>query len=134
MNAKLLIAGALALASAGVAVAAVQVYAPTRARQPWATVQQGKYLARAGDCESCHTAEGGKPYAGGRPVPTPFGIVYSVNITPDPDTGIGAWSEEDFYRAMHDGIDQQGKRLYGVSLSLVHAHDARRRGRHQGVP
>ncbi|HEY8230158.1 MAG TPA: c-type cytochrome [Rhodanobacteraceae bacterium] len=112
MNARLLIVGVLALASAGVAVAAVQVYAPTHARQPWGTIQQGKYLTRAGDCKSCHTAEGGKPYAGGRPVPTPFGIVYSVNITPDPDTGIGAWSEDDFYRAMHDGIDQQGNRLY----------------------
>lgn len=112
MNARLLIAGALALASAGAVMAAVQVYAPVRSLQPWATVQQGKYLTRAGDCEACHTAEGGKPYAGGRPVPTPFGIVYSTNITPDPDTGIGAWSEEDFYRAMHDGIDRQGERLY----------------------
>jgi len=112
VNARLLIAGVLALASAGAAVAAVQVYAPARSRQLWGTVQQGKYLARAGDCKACHTAEGGKPYAGGRPVPTPFGIVYSGNITPDPDTGIGAWSEEDFYRAMHDGIDRQGKRLY----------------------
>ena len=112
MSAKLLIAAALALASAGVAVAAVQVYAPTHSRQPWSTIKQGKYLTRAGDCKSCHTAEGGKPSAGGRPVPTPFGIVYSVNITPDPDTGIGAWSEDDFYRAMHDGIDQNGNRLY----------------------
>ena len=112
MNARLLIAGALALASTGAAVAAIQVYAPTRSRQAWSTIQQGKYLARAGDCKSCHTAEGGKPYAGGRPVPTPFGMVYSANITPDPDTGIGAWSEDDFYRAMHDGIDREGQRLY----------------------
>ena len=112
MNARLLIAGALALASTGAAVAAIQVYAPTRSRQGWSTIQQGKYLARAGDCKSCHTAEGGKPYAGGRPVPTPFGIVYSANITPDPDTGIGAWSEDDFYRAMHDGLDREGQRLY----------------------
>jgi mono/diheme cytochrome c family protein len=112
VNARLLIAGVLALASAGAAVAAVQVYAPARSRRPWGTIQQGKYLTQAGDCKACHTAEGGKPYAGGRPVPTPFGIVYSTNITPDPDTGIGAWSEEDFYRAMHEGIDQQGRRLY----------------------
>ncbi|HET7221954.1 MAG TPA: c-type cytochrome [Rhodanobacteraceae bacterium] len=112
MNARLLIAGALALASTGAAVAAIQVYAPTRSRQAWSTIQQGKYLAGAGDCKSCHTAEGGKPYAGGRPVPTPFGIVYSANITPDPDTGIGAWSEDDFYRAMHEGIDREGERLY----------------------
>ena len=112
MNTRWLVAGVLALACAGGAAAAVQVYAPTRARQPWATIQNGRYLARAGDCESCHTAPGGKPYAGGRPVPTPFGIIYSTNITPDPDTGIGAWSEDDFYRAMHEGIDKQGERLY----------------------
>jgi mono/diheme cytochrome c family protein len=112
VNARLALAGLLAFAGAGAAVAAVQVYAPTRSRQPWSTIQQGRYLARAGDCESCHTARGGQPYAGGRPVPTPFGIVYSANITPDPDTGIGAWSESDFYRAMHEGIDRQGERLY----------------------
>ncbi|HVX05411.1 MAG TPA: c-type cytochrome [Rhodanobacteraceae bacterium] len=112
MNARLIIAGVLALASAGAAVAAVQVYAPSRSDQTWSSIRDGRYLARAGDCKACHTAEGGKPYAGGRPVPTPFGIVYSTNITPDPDTGIGAWSEDDFYRAMHDGIDRQGERLY----------------------
>jgi mono/diheme cytochrome c family protein len=112
VNTRWLVAGVLALACAGGTAAAVQVYAPTRARQPWATIQNGRYLASAGDCESCHTAPGGKPYAGGRPVPTPFGIIYSTNITPDPDTGIGAWSEDDFYRAMHQGIDRQGERLY----------------------
>ncbi|MES2403966.1 MAG: c-type cytochrome [Pseudomonadota bacterium] len=112
MNAKLLIAGVLVLASAGAAFAAVQVYAPTRSDQTWSNIRDGRYLARAGDCEACHTAEGGKPYAGGRPVPTPFGIIYSTNITPDPDTGIGAWSEDEFYRAMHEGIDKQGERLY----------------------
>ena len=112
MNAKLLIAGVLVLASAGAAFAAVQVYAPTRSDQTWSNIRDGRYLARAGDCEACHTAEGGKPYAGGRPVPTPFGIIYSTNITPDPDTGIGAWSEDEFYRAMHEGIDKKGERLY----------------------
>ncbi|WIG55373.1 MAG: Putative diheme cytochrome c-553 [Rhodanobacteraceae bacterium] len=112
MNTKLLIAGVLVLASAGAAFAAVQVYAPTRSDQTWSNIRDGRYLARAGDCEACHTAEGGKPYAGGRPVPTPFGIIYSTNITPDPDTGIGAWSEDEFYRAMHEGIDKKGERLY----------------------
>lgn len=75
-------------------------------------VQRGLYLARAGDCVSCHTAENGKPFAGGFPVPTPFGTIYSTNITPDTDTGIGKWSDKDFYRAMHEGIRRDGKRLY----------------------
>ncbi|MGH8213138.1 MAG: c-type cytochrome [Rhodanobacteraceae bacterium] len=96
----------------GVAIAAQQVYAPQNTRATWGTIERGRYLARAGDCESCHTAQGGKPWAGGRAVPTPFGIVYSMNITPDRDTGIGAWSSEDFYKAMHEGIDREGKRLY----------------------
>jgi mono/diheme cytochrome c family protein len=104
--------GALVVASAGAAFAAVQVYAPHHPRKPWSMIQAGRYLTRIGDCKSCHTVEGGKPYAGGRPVPTPFGILYSTNITPDADTGIGAWSEADFYRAMHLGIDHQGNRLY----------------------
>ncbi|HJU27382.1 MAG TPA: cytochrome c, partial [Rhodanobacteraceae bacterium] len=94
------------------AFAAQQVYAPQKTFHTWDDIQRGKYLARAGDCESCHTAPGGKPWAGGRAVPTPFGIVYSMNITPDRDTGIGAWSSDDFYRSMHEGIDREGKRLY----------------------
>ena len=67
-------------------------------------IQKGQYLVRAGDCASCHTAEGGKPYAGGRPIQTPFGVIYSTNLTPDANTGIGRWSSDDFYRAMHDGV------------------------------
>ncbi len=75
-------------------------------------VQRGRYLANAGDCTACHTAESGKSMAGGRPIETPFGIIYSPNLTPDRETGIGDWSDEDFYRAMHLGIDPAGKRLY----------------------
>lgn len=83
----------------------------------WATpthwqVERGRYLAAAGDCAACHTAEGGQPYAGGRAVPTPFGTIYSTNITPDKATGLGDWSEEDFYRAMHEGIRKDGAHLY----------------------
>lgn len=77
-----------------------------------AQIARGKYLARVGDCASCHTAKGGAPMAGGFPVPTPFGNIYSVNITPDRDTGIGNWSEQDFYRAMHEGISADGHHLY----------------------
>lgn len=78
----------------------------------FAKEQRGKYLAAVGDCQSCHTAEGGKPYAGGRPIPTPFGVIYSPNITPDHETGIGTWSDEQFYRAMHGGITPKGEQLY----------------------
>lgn len=77
-----------------------------------ATVSRGKYLVRVGDCASCHTAKGGKTMAGGFPVPTPFGKIYSDNITPDRETGIGNWSEQDFYRAMHTGISADGSHLY----------------------
>lgn len=75
-------------------------------------IQRGRYLSKAGDCISCHTAQGGKPYAGGFPVATPFGIIYSTNITPDPETGIGKWSGEDFFKAMHYGVRRDGKYLY----------------------
>ena len=75
-------------------------------------VQRGEYLARAGDCISCHTANGGEPYAGGLRLNTPFGYMLSSNITPDPETGIGRWSSADFYRAMHDGVNKSGKDLY----------------------
>src|ERR1017187_5049109 len=75
-------------------------------------VQRGEYLARAGDCISCHTATGGTPYAGGLRLDTPFGYMLAPNITPDPDTGIGRWSADDFYRALHDGVNTRGQDLY----------------------
>jgi len=75
-------------------------------------VQRGEYLARAGDCVSCHTAQGAAPYAGGYRLNTPFGFMLAPNITPDPDTGIGRWSADDFYRAMHDGLNKKGQYMY----------------------
>ncbi|WP_017523302.1 c-type cytochrome [Pusillimonas noertemannii] len=75
-------------------------------------IQRGRYLAAAGDCVSCHTVKGGKPFAGGYPVETPFGTIFSSNITPDIETGIGNWSADDFYRAMHEGVRKDGKNLY----------------------
>lgn len=72
----------------------------------------GRYLVHAADCEACHTAEGGKPFAGGRPFQTDFGTIYSPNITPDTKTGIGSWSDADFLRAMHQGRDKDGHYLY----------------------
>jgi mono/diheme cytochrome c family protein len=76
------------------------------------TVERGRYLVAAGDCAACHTADGGKPFAGGRAIPTPFGTIYSTNITPDEETGIGKWSERDFYTALHEGRGPGGKRYY----------------------
>jgi mono/diheme cytochrome c family protein len=73
---------------------------------------RGKYLAEAADCEACHTAEGGKRFAGGRPFDTEFGTLYSPNITPDAETGIGTWTDADFLKAMHEGIGKDGKNLY----------------------
>jgi mono/diheme cytochrome c family protein len=73
---------------------------------------RGQYLAIAANCQACHTEEGGTPFAGGRPFPTDFGTIYSSNITPDSETGIGSWSDADFLRAMHEGISKDGTRLY----------------------
>jgi mono/diheme cytochrome c family protein len=77
-----------------------------------AAVDHGRVLAEVGNCSSCHSAPDGLPYAGGYPVQTPFGIVYSPNITPDPETGIGQWSEEAFRRALREGVDRRGEQLY----------------------
>lgn len=77
-----------------------------------ALVKRGRDLAAIGNCNDCHTTPGGKAFAGGLPVPTPFGAVYSSNITPDPVTGIGRWSEAAFQRAMRSGVDRAGHHLY----------------------
>ena len=76
-----------------------------------ALVQQGEYLARAGDCVACHTAKDGKPFAGGLPMETPIGVIYSTNITPD-KTGIGDYSFEDFDQAVRHGVAKNGSTLY----------------------
>ncbi len=75
-------------------------------------IAKGLYLARAGDCIACHTNPDGKLFAGARPMPTPFGTLYSSNITPDPDDGIGKWSNEDFYATLHVGRMPDGGLLY----------------------
>jgi mono/diheme cytochrome c family protein len=76
------------------------------------TINLGEYLARAGDCVACHTEVNGKPFAGGRPMPTPFGALYVPNITPDDETGIGHWTADEFYRMMHTGVGRDGTLLY----------------------
>ena len=77
-----------------------------------ALVAKGEYLTKAADCAACHTAPGGKPFAGGRAFKLPFGTIYSTNITPDQETGIGRWSDAEFVRALHRGIGRNGEDLY----------------------
>jgi mono/diheme cytochrome c family protein len=77
-----------------------------------ALVKRGGELAAIGNCITCHTAPGGRAFAGGRALPTPFGTIYSTNITPDEQTGIGNWSEEAFRRALWEGVDCGGRHLY----------------------
>jgi mono/diheme cytochrome c family protein len=79
---------------------------------PAARIEKGAQLAAIGNCITCHTKAGGVAFAGGRPIETPFGTIYSVNITPDRDTGIGGWSEAAFRRAMKDGVSRDGHHLY----------------------
>ena len=75
-------------------------------------VARGEYLARAADCIGCHTTARGKPFAGGQAFNLPVGTLYSTNITPDKETGIGEWTDDEFVKAMHEGIDRNGTRLY----------------------
>ena len=77
-----------------------------------ASIERGRYLAVAGDCTACHTAAGGKPFAGGLPLASPVGTIYSTNITPDKKTGIGGYTLDTFDRAVRHGIDQDGDTLY----------------------
>ncbi|MEF2070158.1 c-type cytochrome [Consotaella aegiceratis] len=72
----------------------------------------GLYAAQVADCQACHTAEGGKPFAGGRAIDSPFGTIYSSNITPDKDTGIGDYTLDEFRAALYDGIRRDGAHLY----------------------
>jgi mono/diheme cytochrome c family protein len=115
-----------ALAGAACLVAA----APAIAADPDA-IARGAYLANAAGCEACHTdrEHGGQPYAGGRALATPFGTFYSPNITPDPETGIGLWSDEQFLRALRDGVRPDGANYFPVfpypSFTKITDADAR---------
>jgi mono/diheme cytochrome c family protein len=77
-----------------------------------AQLARGQYLVAAGDCMSCHLRKKGEPFAGGLALNTPFGVIYTANITSDRETGIGAWTGDQFYRAMHDGKGAHGENLY----------------------
>jgi mono/diheme cytochrome c family protein len=76
------------------------------------TISRGKALTEAADCGSCHTADPSKPFAGGKRIETPFGGIYSPNLTPDRDTGLGAWSDEEFHRALRYGVGRDGSLYY----------------------
>src|SRR5580692_8155973 len=80
--------------------------------QPSDVIARGKYLVTAADCAACHTAPGGKAFAGGLPITTPLGTIYSTNITPSADFGIGRYTEEEFSRALRRGIRRDGANLY----------------------
>ena len=83
----------------------------TPQKPPQTVLHQGAYLARAGNCAACHTARGGAAFAGGKAIHTPFGAVFTSNITPDVATGIGNWTADAFYRAMHEGISADSRLL-----------------------
>ena len=85
---------------------------PSAAGFDRALVAKGAEFALIGNCNVCHTKQEGAPYAGGRPLKTPFGTIYATNITPDADTGIGSWSETAFLRAMREGVRRDGAHLY----------------------
>jgi mono/diheme cytochrome c family protein len=89
-------------------------------------IARGEQLAQVGNCVGCHTTHGGRPFAGGRPLETPFGTVFATNITPDPETGIGLWSRKSFARALRDGVAQNGDLLYPAFPydHFTHASDA----------
>jgi mono/diheme cytochrome c family protein len=76
------------------------------------TIARGKALVDAADCASCHTADPSKPLAGGKRIDTPFGGIFSPNLTPDRETGLGAWTDDEFYLALHDGVARNGSRYY----------------------
>jgi alcohol dehydrogenase (quinone), cytochrome c subunit len=101
-----------ALAFAALALALTPSHAAFAAATDADMVQRGAYLAAAGDCAACHTAPHGKPFAGGLPMTTPLGHIYTTNITPDPETGIGGYTEEDFARALREGVAKDGHNLY----------------------
>ena len=98
---------------AGAVLGALQIVASQTAFADDADlIKRGEYLATAGDCVACHSAPGGEKFAGGLYMDTPVGKLSTPNITPDKETGIGNWSDDQFYRAMHEGIDDEGKYLY----------------------
>ena len=113
---RVLLACAVLLAAGGAAFAAIAWHPAidpvTPPRPDPALVARGAQLAALGDCSACHTAPAGRPYAGGYRLQTPFGAVYTPNLTPDPETGVGRWPLAAFVRAMRQGVSREGSNLY----------------------
>jgi mono/diheme cytochrome c family protein len=86
---------------------------------------RGEYLARAGNCMSCHSERGGTPWAGGRPIDTSFGTFYTSNLTPDSETGLGRWTADDFWNALHEGRSRDGRLLYPAFPYTSYTHVTR---------
>src|ERR1700716_3830200 len=112
VTATLLIAGAVAAVAIAWRPAIAAIDPPTPQSFDAHLVRRGRELAAIGNCRDCHTVRGGKNFAGGLPVPTPFGTILSSNITPDAETGIGRWPEAAFRRAMRSGVTRDGQHLY----------------------
>lgn len=110
MKLPFLLGAAVLLAGCSPALAPVEPLLP--AAFDAQSIARGAALAAVGNCRSCHTARDGAAFAGGRPMHSPFGTIYSTNITPDPETGIGNWSLRAFQRAMREGIRNDGAHLY----------------------
>ena len=110
--AALVVAGAVAAFALAWRPAIAAIDPPSPQSFDPSLVKRGRELAAIGNCATCHTAQGGKDFAGGLPVPTPFGTIYSSDITPDATTGIGGWPEAAFRRAMRSGVDRDGRHLY----------------------
>ncbi len=126
----------VAVGAVVLAIAAAGVYLNLRGEDPVdgsgppatldpAKVERGRYLALLGNCAGCHTNTGDAPYAGGRPLPTPFGTVYSTNLTPDATQGLGNWSPAHFWRAMHHGRAKDGRLLNPVFPYASYTHVTR---------
>jgi mono/diheme cytochrome c family protein len=102
-----------ALLGAALCVSACPAMAAGIDKQNFNQLERGKYLTTVGDCAACHTLPGsGHDFAGGRPIETPFGTLFAPNITPDPETGIGAWTNDEFVNALTNGTGRDGTRLY----------------------
>jgi mono/diheme cytochrome c family protein len=109
---------------AGLLMAAPLAVAESNAASDGTLLKQGEYVFRAADCYGCHTdtKHHGRPLAGGRALESPFGTFYSPNITPDPQTGIGRWSEQDFVRALREGVNASGQQLYPAFPYPAYTH------------
>ena len=96
-------------------------------KQSFEVIEHGRYMATAGDCAACHTAKGGEPFAGGGALQTPFGTLLAPNITPEVETGIGGWTDDQFVEAVRTGIGHGGIYLYPAMPCYTYytKHDAR---------